>query len=96
METPKIDTSFLKQVDGSSSWSLSKTSVIASVTGPIEAKSRDEIPTSAIIDLVVRPAIGSTCTFCLKPSRICQKLKHKANGVNLLPIRYNLEFNTFV
>lgn len=58
---PQIKTSFLNQVDGSSSWVLSKTSVVASVTGPIEAKSRDEIPTAAAIDLVVRPAIGTTC-----------------------------------
>lgn len=60
--TPVIKTSLLKQVDGSASWKQGGTTVIASVTGPIEAKSRDEVPTAATLDLVVRPAIGLSST----------------------------------
>lgn len=63
MDAPIIKTSLLTQVDGSSSWKQSKTAAICSVTGPIEAKSREEIPTAATIDLVVRPAIGLSCTY---------------------------------
>lgn len=60
---PQIQTSLLQRVDGSASWDYNDTKVVVSVTGPIEAKSRDEIPTAATVELVVRPAVGLSCMF---------------------------------
>ncbi|CAN6601265.1 exosome complex component Rrp46p [Trichomonascus vanleenenianus] len=58
----EIDTTFLKQVDGSASWTQNVTKVVCSVSGPMEAKIRDEIPTAATLELVVRPIVGLTST----------------------------------
>ncbi|VVT51393.1 uncharacterized protein SAPINGB_P003081 [Magnusiomyces paraingens] len=59
---PSIQTSILTQVDGSCEWSQNTTTVITSVSGPIEARTRDEIPTAATVDLIVRPQIGLSTT----------------------------------
>lgn len=51
-------TSILDRVDGSAELNLGKIKVLASVTGPIEAKIRQELPNSASLEIIVRPAIG--------------------------------------
>lgn len=52
--------SFLPRSDGSASFSQGRTSVIASVNGPMEVRIRDELPQEAYIEVIVRPAIGVT------------------------------------
>lgn len=60
---PTLETSVLTQVDGSAQWTQDSTKVICSVTGPVEVKTRDEIPTAATLDLVIRPAVGLSCKY---------------------------------
>lgn len=68
-----IETSILDQVDGSSSWSHKNVKVVASATGPIEPRQRDEVPTEATLDLIVRPATGVITTREQRlESQICQ------------------------
>lgn len=57
-----IKLSELTEVDGSASLSAGNTKVIVSVTGPIESKPRQEMPTQASLEIVVRPSrgLGST------------------------------------
>ena len=55
-------TSLLQKVDGSAKLSQGQIQVVASVTGPIEAKLRQELPTSAALELVIRPATGVSLT----------------------------------
>lgn len=50
------------QVDGSARLTAGSTRVIVSVTGPIEAKIRQELPTQASLDIVVRPSKGVSTT----------------------------------
>ncbi len=50
--------SILNKVDGSATLKTGPTMVICSVTGPIEAKSRMEIPTATALEIIVRPATG--------------------------------------
>ncbi|KAL3230716.1 Exosome complex component RRP46 [Nakaseomyces bracarensis] len=50
--------SLLSQVDGSAKVSIDSTSVICSVTGPIEPKPRQELPTELALETIVRPAKG--------------------------------------
>lgn len=52
----------LANVDGSSRISVGSTLVIASVTGPIEPKARQELPTQASLDIIVRPSRGLSGT----------------------------------
>ncbi|ODQ64669.1 hypothetical protein NADFUDRAFT_83583 [Nadsonia fulvescens var. elongata DSM 6958] len=56
------ETSLLSQVDGSASWKCGHTSIICSVSGPMESKRRNELPTLATLELVVRPAISLSST----------------------------------
>lgn len=63
LTVPVLETSVLEQVDGSAVWTQDQTKVICSVSGPIEVKTRDEIPNAATLDLVVRPSIGLSCKF---------------------------------
>lgn len=66
--TPAMSQSFqvqlspLSQVDGSARLEVGTTKVIVSVTGPIEPKPRQELPTQASLEIVVRPSrgLGST------------------------------------
>lgn len=51
----------LNNVDGSAKWEQG-TSVICSVTGPIETRRRTDEPTLAQVELVIRPAIGQATT----------------------------------
>lgn len=65
LSKPILETSVLDQVDGSAVWAQDQTKVICSVTGPVEVKSRDELPNAATLDLVVRPSVGLSCKLCL-------------------------------
>lgn len=60
MITPTTSLSFLPRSDGSASFSQGRTSVIASVNGPMEVRIRDELPQEAYVEVIVRPAIGVT------------------------------------
>ena len=60
---PSISTKLLRNVDGSAQWEVGITKVICSVTGPMEAKVRDELPSSAALEIVVRPIVGLTSKF---------------------------------
>ena len=64
-DSPTLEASVLNQVDGSASWKQGQTKVIASVSGPIEVRPRDEVPTAATLDLVVRPAVGLSSMLLL-------------------------------
>lgn len=52
----------LHNSDGSAEWTAGHnggdTRIICSVNGPIEVKTRDELPTMATLELVVRPVVG--------------------------------------
>lgn len=58
----QVQLSPLSQVDGSARLEVDNTKVIVSVTGPIEPKPRQELPTQASLEIVVRPSrgLGST------------------------------------
>lgn len=48
----------LRRADGSASYFCNGYSVIAAINGPVEVQRRDELPEEAVVDVVVRPAIG--------------------------------------
>lgn len=48
----------LNHVDGSSAFESHSTKVVCSVTGPIEPKSRQELPTQLALEIIIRPAKG--------------------------------------
>lgn len=48
----------LSSVDGSSQFEWQNTKVVCSVTGPIEPKARQELPTRLALEVIVRPAKG--------------------------------------
>lgn len=62
MEDLTIETGYLSQVDGSAHYKTSTTTVLCSVTGPIEPKSRQELPTKLALELIVRPSVGVPTT----------------------------------
>lgn len=62
MEDLTIETGYLSQVDGSTHYKTSTTTVLCSVTGPIEPKPRQELPTKLALELIVRPAVGVPTT----------------------------------
>lgn len=53
---------YLSQVDGSVHFHINDTAVICSVSAPIEAKPRQELPTTIAVELIVRPATGVPTT----------------------------------
>lgn len=55
-------TSVLTRVDGSAQLVLGPIKVVSSVTGPIEGKARQELPTLASLEIIVRPATGVALT----------------------------------
>lgn len=57
-----VKTAVLSRVDGSAELSVGTTKVIASVTGPIEPKIRQELPNLASLELIVRPSVGVLTT----------------------------------
>lgn len=58
----KVQLSELGQVDGSARVSIGNTVVLVSAAGPIEAKPRQELPTQASLEIVVRPSRGVSST----------------------------------
>lgn len=54
--------SILNQADGSSSFQEGSTRVLCSVNGPIEAKPRQELPTKASLEIILRPQAGVPTT----------------------------------
>lgn len=57
-----VQTGYLQNVDGSCLYSLNSTKVISSITGPIEPKPRQELPTQLSIEINLRPAKGVPTT----------------------------------
>lgn len=57
-----VQTGYLQNVDGSCLYETKYTKVISSVTGPIEPKARQELPTQLAIELNIRPAAGVPTT----------------------------------
>ncbi|SCU90051.1 LAME_0E06832g1_1 [Lachancea meyersii CBS 8951] len=55
-------TGILEQVDGSCKLQCGETTVICSVTGPIEPKARQELPAQLALEIVVRPCRGVPST----------------------------------
>lgn len=58
----EVQISPLTEVDGSACLIAGNTKVIVSVTGPIESKPRQELPTQASLEIVVRPSRGLSST----------------------------------
>lgn len=58
MTTIKAATGVLTNVDGSSEFECRDTRVVCAVTGPVEPKARQELPTRLALEVVVRPAKG--------------------------------------
>lgn len=58
LEVPQVSTSVLSKVDGSCELTVGSTKVIVSVTGPIEPKLRQELPTQSNLEIIIRPAAG--------------------------------------
>ncbi|KAA8914509.1 ribosomal protein S5 domain 2-type protein [Sphaerosporella brunnea] len=50
--------SLLPRADGSATFKSGLTAVVASVSGPMEVKARDELPDKTFIEVIVRPAVG--------------------------------------
>ncbi|KAI5818888.1 ribosomal protein S5 domain 2-type protein [Pyronema omphalodes] len=48
----------LPRADGSATFKSGLTTVIASVSGPMEVRAREELPDKAFIEVIVRPACG--------------------------------------
>lgn len=57
----------LSRADGSANYSQGGYTVIGAVNGPIEAQRRDELPEEAVVDVIVRPAVGVGGTIALDP-----------------------------
>jgi len=56
--TVSASLTLLPRADGSATFTAGRTTVIASVSGPMEVKPRDELPDRAFIEIIVRPAVG--------------------------------------
>ncbi|KAI0463533.1 hypothetical protein LJB42_002533 [Komagataella kurtzmanii] len=77
MVLPEYQTSLLNQVDGSSTISIGEVKVICSVSGPIEAKPRQELPTQCAIEVNIRPEVGVGST---REKNMEDKLRVVLNG----------------
>lgn len=58
MMDPGATLGVLTSVDGSSQFEWRDTKVVCSVTGPVEPKARQELPTRLALEVIVRPARG--------------------------------------
>lgn len=76
----EVNTSTLDSVDGSAELIIGNTKVIASVSGPIEPKARQELPNMASLEIVVRPSVGVSST---REKLIEDKLRSLLQGVIL-------------
>lgn len=57
-----LEPSGLTEVDGAVRLTVGNTTVVVSATGPIEPKPRQEMPTQASLEIVVRPSRGVSST----------------------------------
>lgn len=57
-----VKSSMLNKVDGSAEVEIGRTKLVASVSGPIEPRLRQELPNSASLEIIVRPAVGVSTT----------------------------------
>lgn len=55
-------TSVLSQSDGSAELHIGNSKVVVSVTGPVEPKARQALPTLASLEIIVRPSVGLSTT----------------------------------
>lgn len=55
---PNAILSHLHRADGSATFSQNGYTVIGAVNGPMEVSRRDELPESAYVEVMVRPAAG--------------------------------------
>ncbi|CCH42404.1 Polyribonucleotide nucleotidyltransferase [Wickerhamomyces ciferrii] len=60
--TLESETTILNRVDGSASLDAGETKVISSVSGPIEPKARQELPTTSALEVIIRADIGVSNT----------------------------------
>lgn len=58
----EAETTILNRVDGSASVAAGETKVITSVSGPIEPKARQELPTTVALEVIVRAGVGISNT----------------------------------
>lgn len=58
MSLLRVSLGEIDNVDGSARLTVGSTTVVVSVTGPIEPKARKELPTQASLEIVVRPSRG--------------------------------------
>ncbi|EGW33128.1 uncharacterized protein SPAPADRAFT_136405 [Spathaspora passalidarum NRRL Y-27907] len=58
----QVQMSVLDNSDGSAELIIGNTKVIASVSGPIEPKQRQELPNQASLEIIIRPAKGLSTT----------------------------------
>lgn len=58
----EAETTILSRVDGSATVSAGETRVITSISGPIEPKPRQELPTTAALEVIVRAGVGISNT----------------------------------
>lgn len=58
----EAETTLLNRADGSASVVAGETRVITSVSGPIEPKARQELPTTAALEVIVRAGVGISNT----------------------------------
>lgn len=57
-----MKSSTLNKVDGSAEVQIGRTKLVTSVSGPIEPRVRQELPNSASLEIIVRPAVGVSTT----------------------------------
>ncbi|CAD1809764.1 3' exoribonuclease family, domain 1 protein [Candida parapsilosis] len=58
----EVNTSVLSNADGSAELTMNGTKCLVSVSGPIEPKVRQELPTQASLEIIVRPSSGLSTT----------------------------------
>lgn len=58
----EAETTILNRVDGSALVAAGETKVITSVSGPIEPKARQELPTTVALEVIVRAGVGISNT----------------------------------
>lgn len=73
---PSVSFSPLYGTDGSATFSQNGYTVIGSVNGPIEITRRDELSEEAVIDVVVRPAVGVSGKIYLESHKIYSPNSH--------------------
>jgi ribonuclease PH len=73
----------LPRADGSATFTAGRITVIASVSGPMEVKSRDELPDQTFIEIIVRPAVGVGGVYSLHDATSSTKYRQEPVNVCL-------------